>query len=304
MKRMASKRLVTAAFTTLAAIAPFAESAAQQPAPLRQPDVIPIELAAALISTGGFSGEPQFLVGTMPEWFTNRVFIPSDAKVLGAAFLGTTVTGVISLPATSDSVIPEFKKELLKRGWTVPPVMPRFSAGGFNPAPAVPTDASRNRVTLCSDQQILTVSAARRGGVATDVTLRMSTGTGISACHLPQIPTPASMLRLPFPTLVNPQGAVDTRMTGDCSATMMGSMGTGTTLRTTMPADALLDHFSRQLTDSGWTSFGEKAAIVGRSFARTDSTGTRTEVTITVVPSARDAGCRDINLQARTLGKP
>ena len=303
MTRTAPALLVTMGFAAALAIAPLTTSAAQQPAPLRQPDSIPFELAAALVSSGGLPGEPQILVGSMPEWLSNRIAIPTGARVLGSAFIGTTVVGVLSLPTTSDSVIPDLRRELMQRGWTAAPAAPRFSVGGFNAAPPMSPEGPATRITLCSDQQILTAAATRRRGIATDIVLRMSVGGTSSACHPMQMSMPM-IVRSPFPTLFNPQGATDGRMTGDCSATMMGSMGTGTTLRSSMPADALLDHYARQLQDSGWKSFGEKGAILGRSWTRVDSAGAPVEVSITVTASPRDAACRDLNLQVRTLRKP
>jgi len=302
VKLFAPATFVALTIAALAFSEPIATASAQQPAPLRQADNVPIELAMALVASGGFGGEPQILVGAMPEWIAGRVYVPPTARVLGAAFLGTAVVAVVQLPVASDTVLAEFKRELLKRGWTVPPPAPVYAGAGFMPARPAPSIAPPTRLTLCGDQQLLTVSSARRGGVVTNVTLRVVGSTGPGPCHLPQMPV--SMMRSPFPTLYAPEGALDARMSGDCSATMMGSMGTGTTLRTGMTADALLDHYGRQLADSGWTSHGDKGSVTGRLWTRPDSSGAPVEVVVSVTTSARDAGCRDLNLQVRTLKKP
>jgi hypothetical protein len=149
---------------------------------------------------------------------------------------------------------------------------------------------------------MLTASAARRRGTVTNVTFRVIGNATYSVCHPPQIQT--GMTRSPLPTVFNPPTATDARMTGDCSSSVMGSMGTGATLRTSLTTEALLDHYGRQLQDSGWTAAGERASIIGRSWTRPDSSGTPVETVITVATPARDTGCRELNMQVRTLRKP
>ena len=302
MRFFQSTYILATAIGAIALALPVTALRSQEPRRLVTPDSVPLELAAALVSAGGFSAEPQILVGSMPDWIASRIYVPSGARVLGSAFLGTTVVAVVSLPAASDSVLVEFKRELLQRGWKTPPPPPNYGGGGFRPAVSATVDASLTRLTLCNDQQMLTASAARRRGTTTDVTFRvLGTGT-YSPCHPPQMPT--GMARSPLPTLFNPPNAADARMNGDCSSTLMGSTGTGTTLRTAMTAESLLDHYGRQLQDSGWTAAGERASIVGRSWTRPDSSGAPVETVITVATPARDPGCRELNLQVRTLRKP
>ena len=154
---------------------------------------------------------------------------------------------------------------------------------------------------LCSDQQVLAASAARQRGTVTNITYRISTTGGYSVCRPPKLPVGPT--RSAFPTLYNPPAALDARMSGDCANNFNGS-GTSTTLRTSMSADALLDHYARQLQDSGWTSAGEKASIVGRTWSRTDSAGTPVDVVITVTTPAQNSACRELNLQVRTMQKP
>jgi hypothetical protein len=302
MKLVTSTRMLAATAATIACAAPVAAAHAQEPRRLATPDSVSLELAAALAASGGFSAEPQILVGAMPEWITNRLYVPSGARVLGSAFLGTTVVGVVTMPAASDTVLAEFKRELLSRGWTLPPPPPNYGGGGFRPAAASTVDGPLARLTLCSEQQTLTASAARRRGTVTNVTFRVTGNGTYSVCHPPQFQP--VMARSPYPTLFNPPNAADARMTGDCSSTLMGSTGTNTTLRTAMTAESLLDHYGRQLQDSGWTAAGGQASIVGRSWTRPDTSGGSIETVITVATPGRDPGCRELNLQVRTLRKP
>src|ERR1035437_1189946 len=113
---------------------------AQGNEPLSQPKTVPIELVTALVGSRGVSGPdgPWILVGSAPEWVMPRIVVPSGGRVLGAAFLGTTVLTIINIPLAGDSVIPELRRSLLDRGWKAVPVAQRMiSPGGFMPAPPV-----------------------------------------------------------------------------------------------------------------------------------------------------------------------
>lgn len=301
MRLVTSMRTIEAWIAAVAFVASAATGHAQEPRRLATPDSVPFDLAAALASAGGFATEPQILVGAMPEWIAGRLYVPPGARVLGSAFLGTTVVAVVSMPVTSDSVLPEFRRELTQRGWKAPPP-PTTYAGGFRSVPTA-IDGSGTRLILCNDDQTLTVSAARRGGAATNVTFRAIGSTTYSVCRPMRMPPQIS--RSPLPILVNPPTAVDARMTGDCSSMYSGaSNATNAILRTPIPAESLLVHYGRQLRDSGWTATGDKATIVGRTWTHADTLGGRTEATITVTTPDRDPGCRELNLQIRTLRAP
>jgi hypothetical protein len=275
---------------------------AQEPRRLAQSDSIPVELATALISAGGLGGEPQILVGSLPGWIANRLYLPSNARVVGSAFIGSSVVGVLNVADAPESVTVVFKRELAKRAWKSPPPAPSYG-GGFRPAPSPMADAlAATRLTLCGDQQILTTVAARRRGTTTEVVIRVVPAGVYSICNPP--PTPSDMNRAPFPTLFNPAGLNDLRMASDCRATGGNTTGTGTMLRTAIDPSALLEHYARQLQDSGWHSTNDKPSIVGRTWTRTDSAGTPLDLTLTVTTSARDSLCRELSLQVRTLRKP
>jgi hypothetical protein len=256
----------------------------------------------ALVASGGLGGDPQILVGALPGWVENRVIIPANARVLGAAFIGTTVVAVLRSSDSPEGVVATLKRELPSRGWKAPPPQPSYG-GGFRPAAMAPTSPdAATRVTFCGDQQVLTVSAARHQGVNTDVTMRLTPAANYSVCT-PQ-PMPAGMIRPLYPTLFNPANAGEGRgLIGDCVMSM-ASTGTNTTLRTAMEPTALLEHYARQLQDSGWSAAPTGGSIVGRTWTRTDSAGNPLELSITVATSPRDVACRDLNLQVRTVRKP
>jgi hypothetical protein len=268
---------------------------------LAEPDSIPLELAAALVSAGGFGGEPQILVGSVPEWIAPRVFVPPGGRVLGSAFLGTTIVAVMTMPSASDSILADVRRGLVQKGWTPAPPPPVYSGGGFRPATMSVPSSPFARDVLCNDQQVITATATRRRGVATDITLRITTSPGYSPCH--PVQPYQSAVRSPMPTLFNPVGVSEMGMNMECSAFMVSSTGTSATYRTPMTADALLDHYGKQLSDSGWTVVGERASISGRSWTRPDSAGNPIETSITV-KTGRESGCRELNMQVRTLRKP
>ena len=278
---------------------------AQGNEPLSQPKTVPIELVTALVGSGGVSGpdEPRILVGSAPEWVMPRIVVPSGGRVLGAAFQGTTALTIINIPLAGDSVIPELRRSLLQLGWNAVPVAQRMiSPGGFMPAAPVLSAAAAARVTLCDGKQVLNASLVRRDVKSADVAYRISTAAAVSPCNPPQMPNFG--MRLPWPALTNPTGSIDARMTGECSATLTGSSGIGTTLRTAMSSDSVLAFYARQLADSGWKAESERALPIGKVFAREDSSGSPVELTLTVTTTPRNESCRDVYMQVRTLKKP
>jgi hypothetical protein len=303
MRFISRTRLVAIAVAAIASGAASTGGLSQEPRRLLQSDSIPLDLAAALISAGGFNGAPQILVGAIPAFLTGRLDVPVGARVLGSAFLGSTVVAVMSVPNAPDTIVSQLRNGLLLKGWKNAPAMPRYAIGGFQPAPAPPPLGPLTRVNLCADQQSITVWTGTRHGSSVEVNFRVSPAGNPSVCNMPQFPA-AGMRLPPWPALFNPAGVADTRLGGDCSSTIGGTSGTGTTFRTAMSAEAILEHYGRQLLDSGWTTGGEKGAIVGRTFMRADSTGTPVDLTLSVTTSARDSGCREVNMQVRTLRKP
>ena len=91
-----------------------------------QPDSVPIDLATALISAGGLGGDMQILIGDLPGWVSERVPPPENATVLGSAFVGSSVVGILRVPDAPEAAITRFKEELLKHGWKAPPPPPIY----------------------------------------------------------------------------------------------------------------------------------------------------------------------------------
>jgi hypothetical protein len=285
-------------------------SPAQAPAPLKQPDAIPYDLASALMSAGTVGYDPQIMVAGMPEWVSNSIVMPSGAHVLGSAFVGSTAVAILVLPPDADSVIPDMRREMFKRGWKNPPPPQTGQSGGFRPASMGNTNTDARRMTLCDDQHMLTASSARRRGMVTEVTVRISTvtPTGYSTCR-PFIPSAMVMAqqgtnRAAMPVLYNPSGASETGgMMEDCISPRFSAANTYANLRTSMAPQALLDHYARQLQDSGWKPMPTQPQAISRSWVRPDSAGTLLETMLTVSVSAQRAQCSEITMTTLPVKK-
>ncbi len=280
-----------------------ASSGAQEPRRLSQPDSIPMELATALISSGGLPGDPQILVGSLPGWMTNRIYIAPNARVVGSAFIGTTAVAIVSSPDMPEPAMAALKRELATRGWKTPPPQPSYGGGFRSATMNMMPGGDPTRATLCgADQQMLTTSAVRRrwrvdGHRDADLDhwrlrhLQSASDAG----GIPAAP--------PWPTMYHPAGVSDANQAcnGDNS---FGSGGPSAIVRTPITSEALLDHYAKQLQDSGWQAPPGSGSIIGRTWTRTDSTGAPVELTITAAASLRDPSCRTLNMVVRTLKKP
>jgi hypothetical protein len=85
------------------------------------------------------------------------------------------------------------------------------------------------------------------------------------------------------------------------SSTQTG--GTQTKLRTPLSPEALIDHYGKQLADSGWKPMQAGGNVMGRSWTKPDSTGAPMELTLLVTTLA-DATCRDVNIEVRSTRRP
>lgn len=231
-------------------MAPPCVGRAQEPRRLEQPDSIPFELASALLSAGGFGSEPQILVGTAPGWVMPRMYVPAGARVLGSAFIGQSVTAIVDVPAGIDTSVSALKAQFLERGWVAPPRPPVYSGGGFRPAPFA---AVSSRITLCDNQEMLSAYTRRHAGTNVYLVEHITTvNAGYSVCHPPEMPQRPEY-RSPFPTLIDPPGSAEDHGNGPCMVSLGGNpIGLGMTMRSSMSPQDLLDHYGRQLTDSGW----------------------------------------------------
>jgi hypothetical protein len=214
---------------------------------------------------------------------------PSNVTVLGSAFMGSSVVGILSTSDAPEVIIGAMKADLLKQGWEAPPAQPSY--GGFRPSGAVMMyGGSPTSFTLCEDGQTITAGAVRRRGTRTEITVRIMSA-GYSQCSQR---TQAQMSRNYMPILYNPPSAMMTSCLANYS-----SSGTNTQLMTTMSQASLLDHYAKQLTDSGWHAM--PGQTIGRTWSKTDSAGAPLELTLSARTSGRDSTCQDVSMQVRTM---
>lgn len=265
-----------------------------------QQQSVPIDLATALAAAGGFgaTGEPQILVGRLPEWFADRMYVPPQARLLGSAFQGRTLVAALVVPSLSDTVVQHLQHGLTQRGWTLPPSSSSF-IGGFPPQRPSATQAA-TRFTVCRERQTLNAWIWRRQDDSTTVLVRLYPPADVSVCNEPQ--SSAVAQRAEFPALTNPAG-FDASPGSACWPPPPGGMSMSTTrLQTTLNPDAILEHYARQLSDSGWSPLG--GASVGRTWTHAHPTGAHSQVSITVSAPLRDPSCREIQFVYRSLSRP
>ena len=266
---------------------------AQEPRLLAQPDSVPIDLATGLMSSGSIGTEPQILVGTLPDWFAKRIVLPPGAHILGAAFEGTAVVGVASIAGTpSQSLMPDLHRDLLAHGWKNPP--PPAISSTFRAAP------DPLRLSVCAgDDEYLTVLASPHHGTSTTITYRLVTYSINGPCR----PLPAPRFRPLYPLLYDPPAPADPRLFTGCQQALSGTSGTRTAFAAAMSNEKILDHYARQLADSGWAIDTRNGSIVGRTWTHPDSGGGTLRLSLVVSPM-QDSTCHEVNMQVRPVRKP
>lgn len=298
-------RSLSAAALSLALVS--RTTVAQEP-PLTQPAAIPLELAMALTGSGGLGAEadPVVLVGSIPAWVTQRVAIPSGWRTLGSAFLGTTVIAVVQVPTSNDTLIKEFEQHLHRNGWKAPPPQPsQMYASGFRPPPPAATiERASRRFTACRENQVLSSWISRQQALATTIVFRLGQSAANSTCN-PREPDPRmlqAMRERGEPTLIDPS-PWDFGRSG-CQQEDGGWSGSETQYRSPMTADQILDHYARQLADSGWLATPSRQAPVARTWTRTDAGGVPRRMTLTVTRGIADSSCVRVHMQNRNPPRP
>ena len=282
--------------------------AAQEP-PLAQPASIPTDLAVALANAGGFgvSGDPQILVGTIPEWVVAKVKVPENWRVLGSAFAGTTFVGVLQVNTNSDSLIAEFDRLQTPLGWKVPPPPYEGVREGFQivPASSPATRAQRpdRRITRCGDGQTLSAWVSRERSLSTTVVFRLASMPAPpqnSTCN-PYMPPPEfRQPRARSPLLYNPAAVRETHDRSCARQYGPGESMTGTSTQYKLPTspEQLMEHYARQLQDSGWMPQGttQRSVSVKRNWTKPAASGAPLNLYLEITVPPQDTLCRDVSL--------
>ena len=266
------------------------------PAVLAAQDVVPKELALALIRWGQDGGD--ILVGAVPRDLVNDLPTPRGGRVLGSFVSPSFVQVVIALPGSTDSALAYARRTLVQHGWRV--WQPPAERGGLQYRP----EGESPQTTLCrvgsTRPDGLTIRAAFYGA---GTSLLRLTRTESMMCDESASGEGASMrssiVRFPFsdvPPLFGPAGARAGIASCRPSSTFRGSSSQSLPLRTPMRASEILAHYGRQLDSAGWKPLlvpdGSSAA---GSWTKADSLGPRA-VTITIAPMTKQSGCYNVNL--------
>jgi hypothetical protein len=272
---------------------------------------IPTDLATALAAAGGFTGdgEPTILVGALPP--SLRVTLPANSVLLGSASFGRSVTAVVAFRGPSDSAMTSLTESVQAAGWRAS--RRQFAAsGGFLPVPrVVGPSAVQPPTTFCGDSATLTLRAARRRGDSSWIAIRVTPFAPPPAwgeCNPPAYG--ARSPQAPLPVLYNPATAMP-EMSSACfraeyfqppeGADPSRYNSTRGSLRIGMTPDAIADHYSKQLRDSGWAPHGIAPLLpapVMTTWTRRDSLGLRM-LTLVVMPVPSDTMCYTLNLNVQ-----
>lgn len=285
----------------MALLAAIAAGAPAQGVPPAGPDSLPRELVEALLRPylGLYSGAASgFVVGHVPASLAPFFFVPPGARVLGGIETPSTTVVVLSVPMPVDEVRSAYRREQLRLGWTMPsPAGPR--GWGFVPAPGMTQDGSLVFCHIGQSIQIVPYQMSSQPLIVTATVQNYGSSCGTQMRFGMQGST-----AMELPVLMNPQdAAMNDRTCVSSTLSLVGSNGTSERLQTKLSPTQLLEHFSRQLSDSGWSASPALAAV-RRVWTRPDSGGAARELTLTITPSAV-SGCQELSMQVRrVLGAP
>ena len=304
MRRLLPVARVVAAAATCA----LAPVAAAQNSSAAGPEMIPRELAEALLRPYvgfSFGGGGDFVVGKVPPILEPYLYMPANAHVIGGIQTQSTTIAVFTVPMPMDQVRTVYAREEAKLGWTQPPSFDAMRGWGFMPAPG--TTSSGDGYEYCHIGQSLRIVPSYSNGGVTQVTATVQNFGG-SRCGLQQqniggrpVPPPGA------PTVFNPDGS---QMNAQACQQFGGfgalSSATSERLQTSLSSAQLLDYFARQLSDSGWKGTAAEPGA-RRTWTRPDTGGLTRELTITALPATnanQNADCRDLTMTVRLVPAP
>ena len=263
------------------------------------PDLLPRELVEALMRAGvtTYPGDgSEFVVGRVPTALAPFLYVPRNATVLGGLENTNNTVAIFNVRMTREELRATYASELPKLGWTPATGRGGYPGWGFMPAPGTgPTGSGLEYCHIGQALQINPTETPSGGGLSVTAVVRSYGG----ACggRTPVFVNNSSPPDLPV--LVNPPDA-GINQTACYQPQVLGvaSGGTSERLKTSIPADKLLDHFARQLADSGWSPAGAPAASIRRTWTHADTSSTIRELTLTITPSTV-SGCQEVSMQVR-----
>jgi hypothetical protein len=225
-----------------------------------QPATIPTVVAQAMTFEPEMLGRPQFFNGRTPtDW--PAALVPPSVKVLGGGIVGDSAmyrmrVAVFEFSAQANART--VMEDMIARAGYVPPASepPHSRAGGFaETAAPPPTGKYCNGSTLAMYGAVDSVRAPK----VFAVTL-IDGEFGRQSCSRKGNEAFTQQFPVSVPALHPPAGA----MSFGSGSSWSGSSGNlRSTLRTTMPTDSLLAHYTAQLVAGGWKTEGRPANVDG-----------------------------------------
>ena len=254
---------------------------------LAQDQLIPKELVDGLLASRG-ARQPVMYVGEVPREMANKIYVPKGARVLGGMSYGSGGTVIMLSNQSRESLAAELERELPKMGWTQfdPSLRMMNPYSEFRDAP-IPAGTVRIQTSgpqqFCGPSGGMTVTLEQAGFADTRITVNATDVNMCANVSGASIPPEVRREYAGRPTFVNPLNARND-MSG-CYRNQPGdnfnsSSGGGGMISTNMSAQALLDHYSKQMADSGWKPVD--VARVTRSWTRTDSAGKPLRYTLSI----------------------
>lgn len=258
---------------------------------------VPIVVAQAAYLEFAPIGKPTYYSGlTSPDWPVSLV--PPGATVVGSAVVGDT--GVFRMRTavfqfSSRTNPPDVLTTMLTLDGFGPPTaaVEQPNDGGFLPSTAAPPKSSGK---LCKGSVLATFAAVDPQHAPGVFGIDLLDGeAGRQACA-PQRSSHmiASHFPVSVPALVAPAGAMTINAGGSSWSGSSGDMRSA--LRTTMPADSILAHYTALLVAGGWKADGRSAVANGVGVQRlTFHDGQDAWTGILIIMAVGDR--RDIDLQ-------
>jgi len=278
--------------------APVLASAQSSPKPTDSQDMIPRELAIALLSYSPGMAPNDIRVGRAPDDIPPEL-VPPGLQVLGSMTQFENSVIVLAAPQSPDSAIALFESALLGSGWTSPPVPQIRPRTGFVPANDFSSGYDRPQIVCRGDAFASFTSAYRRSG-GSIVKVSYNRGARFSACKAQPDANVyrSSMDEAPIPTLRAPEGSM-TSVSG--AGMMQGSNGNtmiSTQLSTQLKPAEVVAHYDKQMIAAGWTSLSEGSAdnVAVHNYRRKDEKDRVWTATLLSVV-APDQKAQDVSLR-------
>jgi hypothetical protein len=242
---------------------PVLASAQPGPKPADPQDMIPRELAIALLSYSPGMAPNDIRVGKAPDDIPPEL-VPPGLQVLGSMTQFENSIIVLVAPQSPDSAIALIEAGLLGSGWTNPPTPQTRPRTGFVPANDLSGTYDRPQMVCHGDAFAAFTGTYRRSG-GSIVKISYNRGARYSACKTQPDANPyrSSTDDAPIPTLRAPEGSM--MLGGGSGVTSGPGMGTSsvtmsTQLTTKLKPAEVVAHYDKQMIAAGWTSLSEGAA--------------------------------------------